>query len=218
MTRAEFHFICSRLFNAKNLIDSARLLALAVGFLAGLLAAAPSWAGFFEVGLSGSYRRSNIDRNAYDEFRSLTASLSYYLDESSALELSYTDGRNLRVTGEGLPIGNITDLTYKMIGLDLVLTMGDRQSAVRPYVKIGGVYIAEKQIVQVVRDQSGVYPPQAPIRDEPALVPSAGAGFRLALSQTMSLKIGAEAWASRPLNVEPVTIDYAGRAGLSWMF
>lgn len=174
-------------------------------------------AGFFEVGLSGSYRRSNIDRNAYDEFRSLTASLSYYLDESSALELSYTDGRNLRVTGEGLPVGNVTDLTYKMIGLDLVLTMGDRQSTVRPYLKVGGVYIAEKQIIEVPRDQTGVYP-RAPIRDEPALVPSAGAGFRLALSQTMSLKIGAEAWASRPLNVEPVTIDYAGRAGLSWMF
>lgn len=207
--RSQSHFI-SRLYSLATMTATA-------AFIAASACASSANAGFFEVGVSGSYRRSNIDKTAYDEFRSLTGSLSYYLDESSALELSYTDGRNLRVTGEGLSIGNITDLTYKMIGLDLVLTMGDKSSTVRPYIKLGGVYIAEKKIVEVARDQSGSYPPNS-VKDEPALVPSAGVGFRLALSETMSLKVSAEAWASRPINVQPVTIDYAGRAGLSWMF
>ena len=45
-------------------------------------------AGYVEVGASGSYKRSNIGTNSYDESQSITASLSYYFDESSALELS----------------------------------------------------------------------------------------------------------------------------------
>lgn len=180
-------------------------------------AASAAHAGFIEVGASGSYKRSNIDGTSFDESQSLTGSLAYYFDESSALELSYTDGSNRRVIGEGQTVGHVTNMYYKMVGLDFVLTIGGREATIRPYIKLGGVYIMEKRIVDQYRDASGTYAPNE-IKDNPALVPSGGIGFKLQLSQNWSLKVGAEAWTSRPLSEDNVTIDYAGRAGLSFMF
>ena len=174
-------------------------------------------AGFIEVGVSGSYKKSNIGEKAYDESQSLTGSLSYYFDESSALELSYTDGINRRMIGEGEANGQLTNMYYKMMGLDFVLTMGTRESNLRPYVKVGGVYIVEKRIVSQTWLNNVVYS-AAPIEDPPALVPSAGVGFKLSLTKEWSLKVGLEAWTSRPVSQTPVTIDYAGRVGLTWLF
>jgi hypothetical protein len=174
-------------------------------------------AGFIELGVSGSYKKSNIGDKAYDESQSLTGSVSYYFDESSALELSYTDGINRRMIGEGEANGQLTNMYYKMMGLDFVLTMGTRESTMRPYVKIGGVYILEKRIVSQTWLNNIVYS-ASPIEDQPALVPSAGIGFKLSLTKEWSLKVGVEAWTSRPVSQTPMTIDYAGRVGLSWLF
>ena len=174
-------------------------------------------AGFIEVGASGSYKRSNIGANSFDESQSITGSFSYYFDESSALELSYTDGINRRLIGEGQPNGQLTNMYYKMMGLDFVLTLGDRESTIRPYVKVGGVYIMDKRIVTQSWLNGDVFN-HSPQEDPPALVPSAGLGFKLALSKSWSLKVGVEAWSSRSISEDPVTIDYSGRIGLSWMF
>ncbi|MDX9730414.1 MAG: outer membrane beta-barrel protein [Bdellovibrionales bacterium] len=186
-------------------------------FISGLFTPSQAHAGFVEIGISGSYKRSNIGANAYDESQSLTASFSYYFDESSALELSYTDGINRRMIGESQPDGQLTNMYYKMMGLDFVLTMGQRGDRFRPYIKVGTVYILEKRIVSQSW-LSGVTFNHRPLEDPVSLVPSAGLGFKLALSQNWSLKIGAEAWTSRSISESPVTIDYAGRVGLSWMF
>ncbi|MBN8539660.1 MAG: outer membrane beta-barrel protein [Deltaproteobacteria bacterium] len=174
-------------------------------------------ANFIEVGASGSYKRSNIGENAYDESQSLTGSLSYYFDESSAIELSYTDGKNRRMIGENQADGQLTNMTYKMMGLDFVLTIGPREATLRPYVKVGAVYILEKRITSQTWLNNVVFP-GTPIEDPPALVPSAGIGFKLTLTKEWSLKVGAEAWTSRPLSQTPVTIDYSGRVGLTWLF
>lgn len=186
-------------------------------FLIGL---APSLAhaGFVEIGAAGSYRRSNIDVNAYDEAKSITGSFSYYFSESSAMELSYTDGMNKRAISEGQPNGHVTTMYYSLIGLDLVYTFGGREAAFRPYVKAGANYILEKRIVDQYRDASGNLFPASVIEDEPALVPSAGIGCKVALTQNLSLKLGVDGWYSRPVNKDPVTIDYAARVGLSFMF
>lgn len=190
------------------------LLVLAVSVLA------PSFAraGFVEIGASGSYRRSNIDVDAYDESKSLTGSLSYYFDESSALELSYTDGTNKRAIGEGKPNGHVTTMYYSLIGLDFVYTIGEREATFRPYVKAGANYIVEKRIVDQYRDSSGNLFPATIIEDEPALVPSAGIGAKVSLTKNLSLKFGVDGWYSRPVGKDPVTIDYAARVGLSFMF
>jgi hypothetical protein len=174
-------------------------------------------ANFVEVGVSGSYKRSNIGENAYDESQSLTGSLSYYFDESSAIEFSYTDGKNRRMIGENQADGQLTNMIYKMMGLDFVLTIGPREATLRPYVKVGAVYILEKRITSQTWLNNVVFT-GTPIEDPPALVPSAGIGFKLTLTKEWSLKVGAEAWTSRPLSQPPVTIDYAGRVGLTWLF
>lgn len=174
-------------------------------------------ANFIEVGVSGSYKRSNIGENAFDESQSLTGSLSYYFDESSAIEFSYTDGINRRMIGEGQADGQLTNMYYKMMGLDFVLTIGSREATLRPYIKVGTVYILEKKIISQTWLNNVVFN-SSPIEDPPALVPSAGIGFKLSLTKEWSLKVGAEAWTSRPLHQTPVTIDYAGRVGLTWLF
>lgn len=179
------------------------------------LAPSVGQAGFIEVGASGSYRRANIDENSFDEARSLTGSLSYYFSEASALELSYTDGQNKRVIGDN---SHVTSMYYTLIGLDFVYTIGGRESAFRPYVKAGANYIVQKRIVDQYRLSDGSYNPATIIEEDPALVPSAGVGFKMAITQQLSIKVGVDAWSSRPLNKEPVQYDYAGRVGLSLMF
>lgn len=186
-------------------------------FIALIFVSQSARAGFIEIGGSGSYRKSNIGTDSYDESTSITGSLSYYFDESSALELSYTDGINKRRIGDGQPNGQLTNMSYKTAGLDFILTLGDRESTVRPYIKLGGVYIMEKKITGQYW-QNGIVYPASPREDPAALVPSAGIGFKLSLTKTWSLKVGVEAWSSRSISEQPVTIDYSGRVGLSWMF
>lgn len=182
-----------------------------------LLSLAPSfaWAGIWEVGASGSYRKQNIDVDAVDEAQSITGSLSYYLDEQSALELSYTDGISKRSINPDVYNGHITMSIYKAIGLDFIYTFGSGNT--RPYVKVGGAYFLEKKLVDQYRDANGNWNPNT-IETTPSVVPSVGVGFKIVLVGALSLKAGIDASTSNALSVQPVEIDYAGRVGLSWMF
>lgn len=182
-----------------------------------IFAAAPAHAGFVEVGASGSYKKSNIGTNSFDESQSITGSFSYYFDESSALELSYTDGINRRIVGEGQQNGQLTNMYYKMLGLDLVMTIGAREATFRPYFKVGGVYIMDKRITTQYWSAGNYFTPST-VQDPSALVPSAGLGFKVSLGQGWSLKVGVEAWSSRSVTESPISIDYSGRLGLSFMF
>lgn len=172
-------------------------------------------AGIWEIGASGSYRRQNIDVDAVDEAQSLTGSLSYYLDEASAIELSYTDGTSKRSITPNVTNGHITMSIYKAIGLDFIYTLGS--GTTRPYIKAGVLQFIEKKIVDQYRDSSGNWNPTT-IESTPSLVPSVGIGFKMGLTTSLSLKAGIDASTSDSLAVQPVKIDYAARVGLSWMF
>lgn len=212
--------IIERMGDGKNAAFTARMKKLSAMFVfLGFVALLPTkaHAGFIEVGASGSYKKSNIGTKSFDEAQSITGSFSYYFDESSALELSYTDVINRRVIGEGQSDGQLTNMYYKMIGLDLVITIGEKAATLRPYFKVGGLYIMDKRIITQSWLNSAVYN-HRPQEDPPALVPSAGVGFKLALTQGWSLKVGIDAWSSRSISEQPMMIDYAGRVGLSWMF
>ena len=170
-------------------------------------------AGFFVIGASGRYKHQNIDKDAWDKSQSITGSITYYLDEMSAFELSYTDGISKRFIGSTSGNNHITTIYYRMTGLDFIYTLGDRETEIRPYAKIGAVYIFEKRMV----DQ---FEPFAPVikEESPALVPSGGLGVRFLLTKSLSLKAGFDIWTSRPVDQTPLDYDYAGRVGLSWMF
>lgn len=177
-------------------------------------------AGIFELGASGTYRKSNIDQNSYDESKSLTGSVSYYFSEASAIEVSYTDGsskREINNTNNASAIRKqTTSLTYRSLGMDLIYTLGAKEATFRPYIKAGAQYIFEKRYVDQTFTDSG--PQEASVVEDPAaLVPSAGAGLTLRLSERLSLKIGVDAWTSRSVSTKPVTIDVNGRAGISWL-
>ncbi len=175
-------------------------------------------AGFIEIGASGSYKKSNIDVNAYDESMSLTGSLAYYLTEASAIEASYTDGSNRRVISPDVVNGHVTQMFYTTAGLDFIYTFGGKETAIRPYIKGGTNYIITKRIVDQYRGTDGTLWPATPIDDTPGFVPSGGFGIRIGLTEAINLKVGVDGWASRPLNKQPVTVDWFGRAGLSWFF
>lgn len=182
--------------------------------LAAFLFFAPKcFAGFTEIGLTANYRRSAIDNNNYQESISYTTSVSYYFWENSALELSYTDGYSLLSvkSSDAAEKRTTNETNFDLTGLDLVLSLASRQAPLQPYVKIGGAYMEK----EVFRQNEG--DAKESIARQVGLVPSGGLGFKIGLTHTLALKFGVDAWTS-PLTVKPLIVDYAGRAGFSWMF
>src|SRR5574338_699245 len=88
-----------------------------------MLLASTANAGFYEISATGNYRKSFLDKDNYQESISYTGSVSYYFWEMSALELSYTLGRQIAALKTS-PTDTKTFLTtdFEMYGLDLVIT------------------------------------------------------------------------------------------------
>ena len=185
----------------------------------GLTVFAPlAHAGFVEIGGSYGLKKTTIDEDAYEMSQSETGSVTYYFNESSALELSYTNGYTKQAFAESSPGGHVTTMFYSMAGLDFIYTFGTRESTFRPYIKVGTNYIIDKRIVDQYRDTSGYWNAAKTIDVTPTFVPSAGFGFRIGLTDNISVKIGVDAWTSAAVTASPVTVDYAGRVGISFMF
>ncbi len=179
-----------------------------------LLVAAPlAHAGFVELGASANYRSSGYDKYNYIQSLTYTASMSYYFWEMCAWELNYTTGYAKQATKASDPMSPKTTVedNIEMTSVDLVLSFAGRQDPFRPYIKMGGGYLTKERFRQVegfdkerISRQSGV-------------VPSGGLGISLNITKELSIKFGLDAWTS-PLDEQPVIVDYAGRAGVSWMF
>ena len=180
-----------------------------------LLASSQAFAGFIEIGATGNYRKTNIADDVTDQNLSLTGSFAYMFDQQSALELSYTKGEQKTEVGASSGNSQITMIDYAMAGLDFIYTLGAPEAVLRPYIKLGAMYIIEKK-----RKTYYLFSPgqQTFYAEDPALVPSAGLGFRLRLSQQLSLKVGVDGWTSKSVSKENVKVDHAARVGLSWMF
>lgn len=172
-------------------------------------------AGFYEVSATGNYRKSFLDKENFQESLSYTGSISYYFWEMSALELSYTLGRQIAVLKTStLDPKTVLTTDFEMFGLDLVFTLASKEDAFLPYIKLGGAHLEKS----MTRERE--FPTGTSVEHPPGVngwVPSLGVGFKIRMTQTLSIKIGADAWSS-PLDKDPVIWDYAGRAGLSWMF
>lgn len=179
-----------------------------------LLGAMPQRAyGLMELGLNVNTRTSFIDKDNYQESFSLGTSIAYYFAQMSALELSYTQGKtdlNYLVTPTQKALIT-TD--FKIIGLDLVFTIGSREDLLQPYIKFGAARIEKR--IRTISDGFGVGKNDS----LKGTVPSAGVGIKVSLSKAFSIKLGVEAWTS-PLDDDNKneTYDYSGRAGVSWMF
>jgi outer membrane protein W len=177
--------------------------------------AAPASSAFVEVGASANYRSSGYDKSNFVESIAYTASLSYYFWEMCAWELNYTTGYSKQVTKGPLSIDpkETVEDNIQLVSLDLVLSFAGKQDPFRPYVKFGGGYLKKERFRQVNNGNVD------PISIQEGIVPSAGLGFAIGVTKELSIKLGLDAWTS-PLGKkgQPVVVDYAGRAGISWMF
>lgn len=176
-----------------------------------LISLPPAFAGIFEISGSANYRRNQVNELNYQELQSVSASISYYFMEMSALEISYTQGTStLRVQTQTTDPWTEYLNEFTLYGIDLVMSLAQRQSILQPYVKVGGAHIVKDLII---RAETGSY---ARSPSDPETVPSAGLGLKIRLTKTFSIKMGMDAWITQQ-GQENSQFDYAGRAGISWL-
>jgi hypothetical protein len=174
---------------------------------------------YFEVGLSGNYRKTYLTElgtteRAYDENAAYTASFAYYFREMTAIEFSYSQGKNTRF----IPSSTITSTTthrYSLYGADLVFTFGKRSDTFIPYIKAGVAYFAKKSIDYEYVNNGTPEEPQT-VEINSTVVPSAGFGMQFRLTQRLSFKAGLEFWTSGAINKDVEDFDWAARMGISW--
>ncbi len=113
-------------------------------FIFALLYSSAAQAGIFEVGGSGSWRKSSFDSHNFNEMTSWTGSVSYYFYELSALELSYTDGVNRQSVKPAGDTQTLTVTNFQLTALDVVMTLATKEDSFQPYIKLGGGYLNKK--------------------------------------------------------------------------
>ena len=176
-----------------------------LAFVASAFFATNAFAGLFELSATGNYRKTSVDDLHYSIASYGTGGLAYYFWELSAIETSYTRGNSATIQP------NIKIYSFfEMYEINLLITFAGKESAFKPYIKVGGAY--------TVRKVSEENPNVDPIRTESkGFSPVAGAGFKIMLSQQFAIKAGVDA-NSTPTNQQPVVYDYNAYAGLSFLF
>jgi hypothetical protein len=186
-------------------------------FLAAWVTPNPARAGVVELSATASYRKTNYDPTTNDAMETGTGSIGYYFWDLSAVELSYTRGAATQATPDYNAYQDFT-----AYGLDLLITMANQQSMLKPYVKFGAQY----QIKNVRYYFPGV--PSVNILTQ-GIAPTGGLGFKLMFTQQLAFKFGFDISTS-PLffytrtppmpagQDDPVTYDVAATAGLSFLF
>lgn len=180
-----------------------------------LLASTCVYAGLWEVGVNGNHRLANLDAHNSTEATAVTGSVAYYFGAMSALEGSYTYGyAKTRLKFTDRPAQTV-QVFYDMAGADLVITLLSQESPIRPYVKGGAAYIIAKD-TYFSEDGSRTIKLTGIRGEDTGFVPSAGAGVKISLNRIISIKLGAEGWASSPRNSNIWDVMYRG--GISVMF
>ena len=172
-----------------------------------------SFASFVELGGSVNYRRSSFDSQNYQELISYTGSIAYYFLEMSALELSYTNGYSEMSIKSPDPIDQRYEMftNFQLAAMDLVFSFAGRDDMFQPYIKLGGGYL-KKEVFQRIGEGDTTL-----VTRQEGAVPSGGIGFRLMVTHSLALKVGLDSWTTPP-SQQPVTVDYAGSLGVSWLF
>lgn len=179
-----------------------------------ILTGTQAFAGIFEVGLSANYRNQRVDDNNYSESLSTTGSLSYYFLESSAIELSYTRGESKQTLRDSEQDENtVVSSEHLLYGIDFVFSFSPRTAALQPYVKLGVAHVDKKYYLDLADDV------KKKTGEQGGTSPSAGLGLKIKLTEQFSLKLGIDGWMPPAADNESSDhIDYATRAGISWMF
>jgi outer membrane protein W len=186
-----------------------RFLLLLFMFFLILSVTTQALAFYTEFGTAYSRKKTSFDANNYTDSESITGSISLYFFEKIAIELSYTDASSIRQE----KIGGSQYTTYqktKVLGADLIYVFADRKASFQPFIKGGGAQLTRQQTIQVDSLDRELLDPDV------AVVPSYGAGFKLALTDSLNFKMSYDAWKT-PIGGSLTTDDSQIRAGLSWV-
>ncbi|WP_413558513.1 outer membrane protein [Bdellovibrio sp. HCB209] len=164
-----------------------------------------------ELGAQYSHKTQTYDTNNYNEMESVTGSMSFYLWERIALEISYTDAQSVVVSKafSGDP-KRTTIQKSQILGSDLILILADKKALFQPYIKGGVAQISRKQTIKIENQDTYENEPDS------AIAPSYGVGLKISLTDTMGIKISYDAWET-PIGGGSKTNDSAIRAGITWM-
>lgn len=162
-----------------------------------------------ELGLSYSYQKKTFNASNYYQTDSKSASLSIYLIEQLAIELSYTDSF-YESQEEDASSTRTVQQSSKISGTDLVYIITDQRAAIQPYLKAGAAYIVKKKQIRYLNTDVI----DIPTKD--GVAPSYGIGIKLKLKEGLSMTFGYDVW-NTPLDDGTKTDDTAFKAGLKWM-
>jgi opacity protein-like surface antigen len=185
-----------------------------------IAASLPAHAGIFEIGAQANYRKTNYDATHSEESETGTASLAYYFWEMSALEFSYTRGAADQLDP---PLTAFQSMTS--YGVDVLFTLADKESALKPYFKIGAAYV-DKNLQYVTTPSLPAYGVETT-----GIALTAGAGLKLMITQQFAIKCGIDVSSSPlfffnevlnpPSSLLPpntLTYDVSANAGISFLF
>lgn len=161
-----------------------------------------------ELGLSYSFSKKNFNANNYYQSESKSASLSFYLLEKIALELSYTESFYENQEND-VTSARVIQQTTNITGADLIFVLTDQRSDFQPYIKGGGAYIQKKAVIKY--QNANAY--EIPTKD--GIAPSYGVGLKYKLTEKFSVRLGYDIWKT-PMDDGTKTEDTAFKAGLSW--
>lgn len=171
-------------------------------------------AGLMEVSASYSVRNSSIDENNFTENSSWTGSFAWYFFDLSAIELSYTKGeakQSLKSSTD--TYATLYHAEFEMSGADLVLTLAKKDSFIQPFIR-GGVASLKKKFFKEDTNTGAIEEYGKPVND---VVPSYGAGLKLRITPTFSIKGSYDRWRSGSVDNKEIWDD-AIKGGISWMF
>ncbi len=167
---------------------------------------------YIEIGASYSRDRKTFDADNYTESESITGELSFYFWERLALEFSYTDATGLLKQKAGATDnGRTTQQKTQVLGSDLIVMFADKKAFFQPFIKGGFAQIKRSQEIKIEGFDAQSLEPES------AIVPSYGAGLKLMLTDSMSIKASYNIWRT-PIGGDVFTNDSAMRAGISWIF
>lgn len=144
-----------------------------------------SYAGLIELSYSASFSNSQIDNDNFTKTLRNTASIAWYFLETSALEISYSQGEqqiSLAAAGDQPTKYRSEFLFY---GADLVFSFGGKDAVLQPYVK-GGVAFVEKKLFR--KETPLAAETLISETDGSEAVPSWGVGFKFMIFKNVRLK------------------------------
>lgn len=161
-----------------------------------------------EIGLSYSFSKKNFNATNYYQSESKSASLSFYMFEKIALELSYTESFYENQENDTTS-ARVIQQTSTIAGSDLIFILTDQRSDFQPYIKGGAAYIHKKAVIKYAN--ANAY--EIPTKD--GIAPSYGIGLKYKLTERFSVRVGYDIWKT-PMDDGTKTDDTAFKAGLNW--